>query len=415
MKKILLGVCATFALYTSNAQDCLERYKDEIFNSVTVTTRTYSTTNQLMDIYTPNGDTATSRPVAVWIHGGTFVSGSKTDADVVVLCNNFAKRGYVTASINYSLTSIINILDSTTAIPPVMKAVMEAKAAVRYLRLDSNATTFGIDTSIIFIGGSSAGGVLAVNYAFLDTVSKATPLLLSAVSAYADTNGAYGYDTLEGNLGNPGPSSHVQGVVSLAGGILYTNWIDGKTNIPVVLCQGTDDNVVPFDCGQVEGGASDIVLCGSNAMSAALCTANIPFARYDFQGAQHVPWDANNAVNDSMTILDSLTANFLFNYVPHSTCSGIPAFNCNPTGIKTIENDRLLNVYPNPAQNVLNISVENNAAEIKTVRIFNVLGQTAYNGNETKISTQAMQNGIYFVEVTFNDNQRAVKRVEVLK
>ena len=90
------------------------RYRDPIFNAVTVTSNvTYgSAVNSVgqtitlqLDVYQPTGDTVTSRPAIVWVHGGSFCCGSKTSAELVDEATTFAKAGYVNVSINYRLES----------------------------------------------------------------------------------------------------------------------------------------------------------------------------------------------------------------------------------------------------------------------------------------------------------------------
>ena len=109
----------TFFLFINSliAQNpCEGRYVEEIFDNVDVTTVTYSDVHNLsMDIYQPVGDDVTNRPVIIFAHGGTFIFGSKNNSTVVELCERFAKRGYVTASINYRLSGdFFGILEQFT-------------------------------------------------------------------------------------------------------------------------------------------------------------------------------------------------------------------------------------------------------------------------------------------------------------
>ena len=63
-----------------------------------------STDNLTMDIYTPICDDInhiSRKPLLIWIHGGAFLAGDKNE--MTNLCKQFAKRGYVTATINYRL------------------------------------------------------------------------------------------------------------------------------------------------------------------------------------------------------------------------------------------------------------------------------------------------------------------------
>ena len=103
--------------FTSSAQ-CDGRYQAEIFTSTTkISDVNYSDVffdnEHKMDIYLPDGDTATNRPVIIFIHGGSFYAGDKTQTDCEDFCRAFAKRGYVTASVNYRLVSFINIANLT--------------------------------------------------------------------------------------------------------------------------------------------------------------------------------------------------------------------------------------------------------------------------------------------------------------
>ena len=64
----------------------------------------------LMDIYLPDADNRTQRPVLILAHGGSFIGGSKTaDNSIVELCGRFAKLGYVTVSMNYRLENPLTI------------------------------------------------------------------------------------------------------------------------------------------------------------------------------------------------------------------------------------------------------------------------------------------------------------------
>ena len=89
-----------------------------------------------MDIYLPDGDTATNRPVIIFIHGGSFYAGDKSQTDCEDFCRAFAKRGYVTASVNYRLVSFINIANfltnHQTQYEAVLKATADVKSAIRY-------------------------------------------------------------------------------------------------------------------------------------------------------------------------------------------------------------------------------------------------------------------------------------------
>ena len=97
MKKLILYLFAILFSKGSLIAQCEGRYQSEIFNSVSVTTVNYSDiyndSYHSMDIYTPDGDVETNRPVILYMHGGSFYGGNKTMTDCVDFCENMAKKG----------------------------------------------------------------------------------------------------------------------------------------------------------------------------------------------------------------------------------------------------------------------------------------------------------------------------------
>ena len=146
------------------------RYKNKIFSSVDInkdviygSAYDYNHTliNLKMDVYQPHGDKDSKRALIIMIHGGGFYGGDKSNGHISCLCEDFAKRGYVTASINYRLQPKDNI-DYSTAIT---QAMHDAKAAVRYFRAYSNI--WRIDDKKIALLGSSAGAITSLHQMFL--------------------------------------------------------------------------------------------------------------------------------------------------------------------------------------------------------------------------------------------------------
>jgi hypothetical protein len=70
------------------------------------------------------------------------------------------------------------------------------------------------------------------------------------------------------------------------------------------------------------------------------------------------------------------------------------------TGIENILSDNKIKIYPNPVNQVLNITSEN--SNIKAVRIFNIYGQEVIileHEFDNKINVETLSNGIYIIEV----------------
>lgn len=216
------------------------RYKSDVFNDIDSLIdiqygEAVNIENVLeklkLDIYQPKFDNIKYRPLMICIHGGGFVNGNKSNGFQVGLAKNMAKKGYVMASINYRL-GVAKPRTDTTYMEAMLRAVQDAKAAVRFFR--KNAITYGIDTTKIFIMGGSAGSMTALNVAYLDHHELPTFIDIKTLGS------------LEGNSGNPGYSSKVHGVINCWGAMINVDWIN-KNDVPIYSIHGTSDVTVPFD------------------------------------------------------------------------------------------------------------------------------------------------------------------------
>jgi para-nitrobenzyl esterase len=294
MKRILLSLLVLIN-FTMSAQ-CDDRYSEEVFDEVSVSTVTYSDVHNLqMDIYQAVGDTETQRPLIILAHGGSFVTGIRTNPSMVALGNAFAKRGYVVASISYRLMSFLDLLSAEGALNGVARALSDGRAAVRYFRktVDLEANPYGIDENQIYFGGNSAGGVIAVHAAFMQEEDITDPALLAALEALGG---------IEGDSGNDGYSSDVRGAISLAGAVADVDFITlSENNKLLISCHGDGDDVVPYSCGQPLGSAILPELCGGGAMFAH--TESIGFTNHQhllYPGQGHVPWEYGGETQDEM-------------------------------------------------------------------------------------------------------------------
>ena len=237
------------------------RYRDDMF-AVTRTNGIVfgSAVNQVgttvtlaLDMYEPAGDSVAARPAIVWVHGGSFSTGTRTSPELVDEANYFAQKGYVNVSIDYRLDSVgctgggSNIARCVAAI---QQAQQDAQTAVRFLR--EQAATYRIDPDRIGIGGTSAGAITALNVGYSPE--------------------------------NPGPGDHqgfssaVRAAQSLSGAQLASSPINAG-DAPAVLFHGTADTLVPYSW------ATSTV---DRATQAGLV---VKLVTYD--GAGHVPYAAN--------------------------------------------------------------------------------------------------------------------------
>lgn len=341
-KSYCLIVMIFFCVYSLFSQ-CDDRYQTEIFNSVNITEVNYSDVFSdnfhKMDVYTPVGDIENNRPLILFIHGGSFYSGDKTGQDCRDFCTSFAKRGYVTASVNYRLVSFLNIVSFLTnqdeQYEAVLKATSDVKAAIRYFRKDfANGNSFGIDTSTIFVGGSSAGGVTAIHLAYIDNISD-LPITPFNIQAVVNNLGG-----LDGDAGNLGYNSSVSGVINFAGGINTLSWIDSEDE-PIVSIQGDVDETVAYNCGPGLGNPTVLTLCGA--------------------GEIHPQADLVGVLNDRLVL-------------PGQGHSWFSSGNSNPLFVQALEFTKDF-IYPLlPCNNITDVSeIER---EKKLVKVFDILGRT---------------------------------------
>ncbi len=314
---------------------CEGRYETEIFNSVTSTTINYSdvytNSQHEMDIYTPDGDTETNRPLILFMHGGSFTAGTKTMTDCVDFCESMAKKGYVTASLNYRLANPISFISSNTVqYETVLKAVSDAKSAIRYFRKDfDNGNTYSIDPNTIFVGGYSAGAVIAVHLAYIDSISDLPTSPIDVQAIVNNVGGSYG---LEGDAGNYGYSSDISGVISFAGGINDVNWIDANDE-PLVSVQGTSDLTVNYNCGPGQNLASVLTLCGSGEMHPRADNVGLHNEKLIFNGEGHT-WAAYGNSNPKFVQALDFTTNFLYELLPCNNTTSISSVNSEKNLIK---------------------------------------------------------------------------------
>ncbi|MBR4735937.1 MAG: alpha/beta hydrolase [Bacteroidales bacterium] len=113
-----------------------------------------------MDIYLPEDDTASSRPLLLMLHGGSYFFGNKEEKGQSEWCRHFASLGYVAASINYRLGFKLSKTDIGRAEDD---AVEDARSALEYLL---GRKDLRIDPGKVFAAGTSAGASTVMALAF---------------------------------------------------------------------------------------------------------------------------------------------------------------------------------------------------------------------------------------------------------
>ena len=395
----------------SNAQQSAcggGRYHSEIFDvDPVVETVTFGenttfggTLKQLkMDVYQPKDDTADKRAAVVFGFGGGFIAGDRSQ--VKPFCEDFARRGYVAAAIDYRLyDDLLNLPDSFDIMDVVMKAVGDMKAAVRHLRKDAATdNNFRIDPDYILAGGVSAGAVTAMHVACVDSTDNLAPFILDAIN----NNGGLEGDT--GDNENMQYSSEVLGAISIMGGLFRKSVID-VNDPPVFSMHGTDDGTVPFMEGKALVQLGPIIFInqtmhGSGALHPVMDALGIANQLLEVPGGGHGDFLNDQTWTDQLAAQSNL---FMHNNV---LCPGV-----STTSDIVLEN---FGVYPNPAHSYLTVQWESNDGSA-TVTFTNTIGQIVVQQQITNGSTldiSAIQSGIYFVRIEDGNGKTGVEKVVI--
>jgi len=269
--KTSLLVMLLIAISSVSFSQTKKRFKEVVFENIDSTLNIQygeainikgNNEKLLLDVFAPANDSMKKRPLLIFIHGGGFQNNTKTGSFSSLICTGLAKRGYVSATIDYRLgiekpKSDINYFEA------MYRAVQDAKAAVRFFR--KNGDNYGVDTSQIFIMGGSAGAKTAMHLAYLSQ---------DEVPSYIDVNKL---GLLEGTSGNEGFSSKVSGVVNCWGAMINYKWMN-KGDVPMFNVAGTADKTVPFDSSyEYHGFKYGALIMYHRALSLGIPTGYRPF------------------------------------------------------------------------------------------------------------------------------------------
>lgn len=247
---------------TSSSPDDPARYRESVFSEVEVTSGVaYGTAPEhVLDVYAPKGDAMTARPALIWVHGGGFADGARTEGPLIAFPGDFARLGYLAVSIDYRALATEQCIEehaeSEECRAALVAAVEDASLAVRWLR--DNAANYGVDPARIAIAGESAGGMTA-----------------AGVGTSA-----------------PNPEGRVRAFVSVSGGLPTTTGIDAG-DAAGCLFSGTADPWIPHQWS-VDTAAALRAAGVAVRLDSLDGVGHVPSDRYDtfFDGARDCLFDA---------------------------------------------------------------------------------------------------------------------------
>jgi len=116
----------------------------------------------IYDLYIPYSTEFTKNKhngIILFIHGGSWTSGNKGDMDY--LTRRYAKYGYITATLSYTLL-LENYTDSN-----IFKMLDEITACIQSIKDELISRNFDADKLELALGGTSSGANVALLYTYL--------------------------------------------------------------------------------------------------------------------------------------------------------------------------------------------------------------------------------------------------------
>ena len=530
MKTTLQSVFTIALLSLGLSVSAQDRYLDDVFSAVTVTsdvtyatnitvitmsTVGYPTAEELKcDIYTPDGDTETNRPVIILVHTGSFLppvingqaTGSKTDLSIVEQCTRWAKKGYVAVAMDNRLgwnpTSTDQNVRTSTLLQAAYRGIQDAKALVRYMRMtEATGNLYGIDESKIVLGGQGTGAYISLGYAtlddenelllpkFLDLTDPMNPVPYVYPPVYGNIDGTDStyapiYDSTGALVGsipfnipnNLGYSNDINMAFNLGGAIADISWLQAG-DVPMVSFHCEKDPYAPIDTGDVivpTTGDFVVEVMGSRTVQIKQnMYNNNPYGSWSWISDDYTTAaNTNNDGNDGLYIFKTPAPSLNPTPVGFEEEQGSPwdwwdnvtydaqftAYHGTPAGtggalallgnpdmssakgnayLDTIQgylNPRMYltlglgtalsineliaqttEIYPNPANNVLNIV--SYTVGIDKINIYNLNGQLVLNkevnNNQKTLNISSLESGIYIVDILSENT--SVKRKLVIE
>jgi len=488
MKKKLLLIFLIFSSiifsqdyrYTNTLFPTVIKTSDVVYGSApfinTITSFNESSTTNgdlVMDIYTPEGDTEMSRPAIIFAHAGGFINGNRNHDDIVDFCTFLAKKGYVTATIDYRKGMFLadeNVpLHGARA---VYRGLQDGRSSVRFLR--ANASTYGIDPNKVYFAGSSAGAFIALHAIYMNDTEKPTEANASSYTSLFIPYSApdLGSVDIGGNLAFEGKPD---AVISLWGAIQSPDLITVTDTTPLFMAHGIVDGTVPYDIGHPFGYPALPVVSGSKKVNDKLdvlgftnkCTYFVDGEDHEFYGASNGTWltspntywdeifdrsvdflwkqhkpdvdftdsssglsvdfvdnstgavswlwdfgDGNTSTLQSPTHVYATSGTYDVKlYIENNIKSWDEVTKSLTYAPLSIADESKLDfkVYPNPVNDLINI---NSKSPINTVEIYSVLGKQllSISENMDRIDISHLNKGIYFIKV-YSNNNVGIKRV----
>lgn len=176
------------------------------------------------------------RPLVVGVHSGGFLdfcpfSPCYMKYSEGFLTEHFTPQGVVTASVEYRLTSPLDLkppkIQDEKLKEAHYKAIQDVREAIKFIF--ENAGKLSVDPDNVFLVGTSAGAITVLHAALLDDEEVPKELIEK--------------------YGRLAKREKIKGVISFSGALYDLSYLDADDNIPLMVVHGTEDFIVPIDKG----------------------------------------------------------------------------------------------------------------------------------------------------------------------
>ena len=203
------------------------------------------------DIYVPADNSRENYGLVVYLHAGGFTTGDKSDDKEILqwICS----KGYVAVGINYTLR------DDANPEVSVYSQSVEIRDSIPYVVAEAEKLGYKIDK--MAISGGSAGGTLALLYAYRDAAQSPVPVTM----VFEAVGPASFHHEDWKNYGLDQSAEAAAGLFSIMSGNTITEkmissgsydeqvknisaymWVNENT-VPTVCAYGVQDKVCPFE------------------------------------------------------------------------------------------------------------------------------------------------------------------------
>ena len=396
-------------LFTNAMAQSSQRYAEPVFDEVNIVTGIpfssaikegeTSPTTLFLDFYEPQGDTLSARPLVITVFGGAFVAGGRDYADMVEYCTRLAQHGYAAASIDYRLISLWNI-NATSLIRDAYMAAQDLSSAIRFFKY--HCDEYRIDPEQVFLLGNSAGSIAILCELFIDEDERPGETFEEPDLGPMHSSGFEEY---------AGISPAVAGAVPQWGGVMDLDVISEEEYAPLCMIHGTDDTNVPYDSGYCYNGMLPGVMpymYGSHPIAGRLDEIGITdYEFHPFEGEGHAFYlNAIGQLNETkFNACFDITRDFLYQHLSF------------PTSVVE-SSEQPIQVYPNPATDMLTISV-GDATQCKplNITVIDLMGQVvlqeSVSASDRSLDVSQLSSGVYFIRMEqegFWDVRKFVKR-----